>query len=324
MTIVVFNSVFGEKIAVGNGFGYDGQRYGAWALDFRGRVLKEGLDAYYIQRFLPSAIVHMGLSVSGASRTVPNVIKGFIVLNVLCQLTCVVLWHFTCNELELSGPSRSFSLLALFCNFFFLKMIPFEPVQTDPMAYMCALLQILFFLRGATAGLLMTTLVAAFIWPTAWLVGLLLAVYPRNDPGEPLETRTSRRHAALVVAAVVLIFLLAFARLWRRGHLTIYNEPPPLREVLPLSLVLAVAYIVGGLFYLLDYAILYQPARLLRSAHWRNAVLALVVVAAVKLTQRSLIDVTMYTPFTLLHRVKFSVVTSVAKPAISLLALMGA
>src|SRR3954451_7690956 len=73
----------GERIPVGDGFGWDGQLYGSQAKDLFGYLGENPLDKYYVHRILPPALVHFGLRLTCAPRTNGSVIIGFAVLNVI-------------------------------------------------------------------------------------------------------------------------------------------------------------------------------------------------------------------------------------------------
>src|SRR5260221_10409088 len=51
---------WGEKVSHQSGFGWDGIRFAAWAKDFHKLVLVDRVNHYYLQKSLPSAVVHYG------------------------------------------------------------------------------------------------------------------------------------------------------------------------------------------------------------------------------------------------------------------------
>jgi hypothetical protein len=322
LTIALFNQIWGEKVEVNGGLFYDGVTYAAWARDLSGTVFNQGLDPYLVQRFLPSAMVHVSLSLCRAEMTDANIVTAFIIMNIAAELMALWIWSRIAIELNLGVYGRCLSLAGIFMNFYFLKNRPYCPVMTDDVAFLIGLLQFLFFLRGKTAGLLLTTAVGAFVWPTALAVGTVLAVFSKTSEVEPLATRFSLRASVTLAAAVSVCFLLVFVVQLSRGHLVVHFEgAQPLLEVLPLSVVLAVATILAGLIPLLNDRRLFSLPLLLESLNLRNTMLAGGVALAIKVLQSCLIN-----PgaegFGLKQRVAFTVVSAVAKPGISLLGLL--
>src|SRR5438132_5844752 len=73
---------WGEKVSHQGGYGWDGIRFGAWAKNFEKLVLVDRVNHYYLQKSLPSAIVHYGMRLFGVSFTDANVIRAFGILDV--------------------------------------------------------------------------------------------------------------------------------------------------------------------------------------------------------------------------------------------------
>ena len=278
-----------------------------------------GLDSYYVQKILPSAVVHLSLFLCGAEMSNANIIDAFIIMNLILNLMSLWIWSQIASELGLGVYGRCLSLAGIFGSYFFLKFVPYYPVMTDSAAFLVGLLQFLFFLRGKTVGLLLTTAVGAFIWGTALAVGSLLASFPLTTKVEPSATRFSLQASVTLAAAVSACFLLVFVVLLHRGHLIVMSGgAQPLLKVLPLSVVLAVGTIVAGLIPLLNDRRLYSLSLLLKSLNFRNTMLAVGVALAIKVLQWPLI--TDVESFPLKSRLIEIVVPAVAKPGISLLA----
>jgi hypothetical protein len=127
--------LWGEKVPVGGGLGWDGQVYGAMALDFRGTVLEAPITAYRVQRVLPSALVYAGLRGTGATRDVETVIRGFVVLNTVLLVGCVMLWTSIARALGIGPRGEWLGFVALFVNWAVLKQGTYYPVLTDISAF---------------------------------------------------------------------------------------------------------------------------------------------------------------------------------------------
>jgi hypothetical protein len=310
--------LFDERIQVRDGLGYDGgDHYGRWAIDFPGRVLDRGLDSYYVQRCLPSAVVYYGLRLAGVVPSPASAVVGFAVLNVVCVLAAAVVWLRIAGELRLSRPGRALGFVALFGNYVVLKWSVYSPVMTDMPAYLSGLLMLLFFLKRQRLALAGVTLAAAFVWPTALAVGLLLLLFPRPRQAEPPALVGPRPPA-------VLIGLLCAAVLAGVGFLVLvryvidFDAEPPLYALLPVSAAVAVAYLAVALYPLLRLQNLYLAGHWLRWLPTWDALLAAVVFLAAKGIQARLSNGKV--AFDLGHRLRFTLMTSVAKPGVFFLA----
>lgn len=321
--LVLGGWAWGERIPVNDGLGWDGVIYGSLARDPRATVFGPGLDTYYVQRFLPSLAVHAGLAVTGQEFSNENIIRAFAILDAALGLASIWAAGRIAAALGLGPSGRCLALTALFINYYFLKFGVYYPVLTDSTTYLLTLLQFLFFLRRREVALVLTSVVGAFIWPTALTVGSLLAIFPRPADGGADEAAPTR-WAALAASALASggLALLIVYRLCRGGVGIAFGGDQPLRSVLPLSVVLAVATLAGGLVPLLDDRRLYAPRALLASLSRRGIALAGVAALAVRLGYSRFTDGTAQTPYGLMHRLWFTVLTSVAKPGISLLALL--
>jgi hypothetical protein len=310
--------LFDEKIRVAGGLGYDGgDWYGRWALDFPGQVLHKGLDSYYVQRWLPSAVVYYGLRQVGIVPTVASVIAGFAVLNFVCVAAAAVVWFLTANELRLEAPGRLLGFVALFGNYVVLKWSVYNPVMTDMPAYLSGLLMLLLFLKGRRLALAGVTLTAAFVWPTALAVGLCLLLFPRPRGAEP-PILVGPRVPAVLVGLLCAAALIGLGFLVLVGYVIDFNAEPPITALLPVSVAISLAYLAVALYPLLRLRNLYLVAHWLRRVRTWDALLAAAVFLAVKGIQTLLSNGK--SAYGLGHRLRFTLMTSVAKPGVFFLA----
>jgi hypothetical protein len=310
--------LFDEKIQIAGGLGYDGRDwYGRWALDFPGQVLNKGLDSYYVQRWLPSAVVYYGLRLVGVVPATASVIAGFAVLNLACVAAAAVVWFLTANELRLDTPARLLGFVALFGNYVTLKWSVYSPVMTDMPAYLSGLLMLLLFLKRWRVALAGVTLTAAFVWPTALAVGLCLLLFPRPRQADPPALVAPRLPAVLVgLPCATALGGLGFLVLV--GYVIDFNAEPPLVPLLPVSAAVSVAYLAVALFPLLRLRQLYLAGYWIRRLLTWDALLAAAVFLAVKGIQFPLSNGK--SAFDLGHRLRFTLMTSVAKPGVFFLA----
>jgi hypothetical protein len=243
LVAATLNHVFGEKIGINQGLGWDGSHYGAWAVDFHGEVLSKGLNSYYVQRMLPSATVHYSLRLLGIEPTVPNVINGFGVLNIACLTLSAWVWVLTARYLRVDLAGLILGFVGLFVNFFVLKFSPFYPVLTDVPTYLVGFLTIYFYLTGRRGALLATTILSSFMWPTAIYLGAVLLLFPREPA---TDTDAPARHPALPIAVALIPVAALFAitgYLGWTGWEIPFGVRQPIRWLLAPSIALMLGYV---------------------------------------------------------------------------------
>jgi len=184
-----------ETLPVGDGFGWDGVNYAAWAKDFNKCVFVDHVEDFYVQRVLPSAIVHYGTravlwpfySHDQSFRFLnesKNLLLAFGIYNLVLLLLAVYVWGLIADHLEFSERRKWFGFCFLFVNYATLKLNFYTPVATDTTAFLLGLLMFYFFLAGKPMGLFAVMIVGSFTWPTLPFTAWLLLVLPR--PSEPL------------------------------------------------------------------------------------------------------------------------------------------
>src|SRR5712692_839709 len=179
LVIGVANILWAEQLTVNGGFGWDGLWYSAWARDFYHNIFVVRVPEYYVQRILPSAIVHYGMRVLGVSRTDQNIILAFQVYNLLLLLLSVHIWGSIANRLRISNRGKWLGFCFLFLNYAILKNNFYHAVLTDTSAFTLGLLMFYFFLADNRVGLLAVILAGGFTWPTVPYMAALLYVFPR-------------------------------------------------------------------------------------------------------------------------------------------------
>lgn len=314
LVAATLNHVFSEKIGIKGGLGWDGSYYGAWAVDFHGEVLSKGLNAYYAQRMLPSAIVHYSLRLLGIEPTVPRVIHGFGVLNIACLTLSAWLWVLTARRLRVELAGLLLGFVGLFVNFFVLKWSPYYPVLTDVPTYLVGFLTIYLYLTGRRGALIATTILSSFMWPTALYLGALLLLFPREPAS---DTDAPARHPALPIALALIpvAVLLAIA-----GYLgwTGWEIPFGVRQPVRWLLVPSIALMLGYVFFMAWS--LFNSQKLCDIPYWKRRLssvdfyLVLAVLVAIKI----ILSQISYEPSSLEHeRLHAAVITmtGVARPA---------
>lgn len=199
----LFSFFLGEKIAFNAGLGFDGVLFGRIARDFYQAVFVLGLDNYFIQRILPSGVVHLGLRFFHLNADIPEIVAGFAVYNSCLLLVAVVLWNRIASLLALKAPARWLGFIGLFVNFAVLKFYFYYPVLTDVTALVCTLAMLLFFLTNNVLGLVILVVLGSFVWPTLVYVGAALLIFPKYET----TPRDLPRPYPLVLAAFLTTLL---------------------------------------------------------------------------------------------------------------------
>lgn len=280
---------WGERYAehgIGKG---DSRIYAPIAQDFPRVVFGKQLDSYRLQRVLPSGVVYAALSLLGLPRDEARVVSGFQWLNLFSMLGMLFLWHRIADAVVISHAGRWLGCLLLFGNFACLRAPYYNPVLTDFVAAWLGALLLYGYLRERAGLMLATLAAAAFTWPALFLAGSFLLVFPRRPL--PAETAT-RAQRGLLAGLAMAGFAAAFLARLRAPLPAIELDPPAFgwgqvwlhRELLPLSLPLALLY-VGFVA-----ARLGNRAALLRPAFYREIVepRGLVSFAALWLLARAL------------------------------------
>ncbi len=242
VTIIVvlgfFSLWLGERIPIHGGFGWDGQFYGAIAQSLDVRTL----DSYYIQRILPSAIVHFSLTVLEQPLDNRHVILGFSFLNFTLLLLSCILYGCIGEELNLGKSGFWLGFIGIFVNFAYFKFAWYDPVLTDVAATAISLAMLLFYLRRQQLPLMFAVILGANTWPTLIYAGVFLLAFPR-DP--IVERKTSQpRYLAAGLAAFVFAGVIALYYVMHYDRSPV--EVRGMSAAIPLSLGLCMLYIYSA------------------------------------------------------------------------------
>lgn len=178
--VMLVGLLFGEKIQVSDGFGYDGVNYARIARSFEGMVANGKIDSYRIQRVFPSAVIHFVIKLASLPFTPKNIVLAFGLLNTLILAVSALVWCLISDHLGMSAKGKIFGFVGLFANFAILKLPSYYPVLTDIPAFGLGILALYFYLRDFELGLYALILLGAFTWPTVAYECVLLASFPHN------------------------------------------------------------------------------------------------------------------------------------------------
>jgi len=310
----------GEVLTVNGGFGWDGMSYAAIAKDFPGRVFGRRLDPFRIQRIVPSGAVHYGLRLAGLSTNDDShILRGFQVYNMLLLIAGVYAWNGIAARLGLSRRGTWLGFAAVYVNFAVLRMTFFYPVLTDTTALVAGM----FLLEGHLAGrawvVWLVGLVGAFTWPLLLPMALVLLVFPRRTAATATMASATRPKLLACLAVGTAVALAALWRVFVVGQ-TIDGAGPLWYWWTPAAAACVAAYLAAAAWWLLDLDGLARPRRVLAQARWQGAAAALALISVVALV-RAVVFVPNGAPeFTAKHFLCETLVKSVAKPGIFLVA----
>lgn len=310
----------GEVLSVNGGFGWDGMSYAAIAKDFPGQVFGRRLDPFRIQRIVPSGAVYYGLRLAGLSTNDDShILRGFQVYNMLLLLAGVYAWNGIAARLGLTRRGTWLGFAAVYVNFAVLRMTFFYPVLTDTTALVAGM----FLLHGHLAGrawvVWLVGLGGAFTWPLLLPMALVLLVFPRRTATTAAVASATRPNLRACLAGGTAVALVALWRVFAVGQ-TIDGAGPLWYAWTPAAAACVAAYLGVAAWRLLDLDGLARPGRVLAQVRWQGAAAALGLMAAVMLL-RAFVFVPNGAPeFTAKHFLCETLVKSVAKPGIFLVA----
>lgn len=272
-----------DRLPISNGLGWDGAYYGRLAADPAATVREGRVDAYGVQRIVPSLVVHLALRGVGAAPTARHIVTAFEVLNALLLTIGALLWVAIARALQLAPRFAWLGWLGLFVNFACMRQPSYDPVLTDVTAFVIGLAMLLCFLRRRRVALAALTLIGGFTWPVAMMIGLLLLVVPPI----PLPERSETGWLATLVAVGaglatgVLVAYVYFVKglEWQ----------PSLHAAIIPSMALATAFVVVVTLTLLHGVRLEDLWTIGRAVSGQAIALAVVIVVATRIIQRMLV-----------------------------------
>lgn len=318
------NILWAEKLLAGRGLGWDGRAYAQWAVEFYKRVFVIHIPEYYVQRILPSAIVHYSMRLIGAPFTRSNIILAFAVLNLCLLVASAFVWGLIADELGVTARGKWLGFFFLFSNYAILKNNFYHSVLTDTTAFALGVLLFYFYLSDRPLGLLVTMIAGGFTWPTFVPFAVLLYVFPRRRAAAPVARPILRRGNVAVASLVALAALAAL--LYLTGPLRPRLEEAfgknSLRiDFVPIyfSIFCTVVYLFFGLQRACDDDALFDIRRIVSELVWRRVAVAMGIMVTLKIITHSLANgkpgwatFPQFTAYTLL--------TSITEPLIFLVA----
>ncbi|GAB2633227.1 hypothetical protein [Belliella aquatica] len=178
--IVIFQ-IANEKIPINDGAIGDAAFYREVAASFLDTLDSEqGYNFLQIQRILPFAIINGVYVILGFEMDNNALMSGMLILNLL-MLTLATFWYFSLTKkLRLTKNMEALGFILIFFNFPVLKDFWYNPFTTDMTALAFGIGQINYFVRYEKSKLLLLSLLGAFVWPTTFLIGIILLILPNK------------------------------------------------------------------------------------------------------------------------------------------------
>ena len=291
LTISLACFALAERVPVGDGFGWDGVLYGNWARDFHEEVFVKQVNTYYIQRVLPSAVIHYSLRILRVPLTDSNILAAFGVYACVLLTLMAACWRRIAQELRIGLAGKWLGFAAFFLNYIALKYVFYCPASTDINAYALGLAMLLCYLRRQTFWLATLTLIGAFCWPLCVHAGAIMLIFPRPAQQSPVQPPTPvplQFGAALLLTGVAAggILLMLHQPLTLE---TVFVQPEfvmPYRPALNLSVAICLIYVFLGSFFLFSAGFLFSPRLLFSPRRLTTALLVVLGMLAVKYVQR--------------------------------------
>jgi hypothetical protein len=273
--------LWGERIGVNDGKGWDGQAYVAWARDFPEWV-RHGVTTYQSQRMVPSAIIYGALWVLDIAPTDAHILVAFQVLDLAALVVSALALIRIAGVLAWSRAATWAAFAATFLSFSVARHALYYPDLTDPSAFALGMALVLAYLERRMVATAVIALVAAFTWPVLLWPALVALVAPR--PCEPLPPVTARwvkpaaAGLAIVAAAITVAWLVEY---WSWPHLDHLTRVAHV-ELFPLSVGCAAGVTGAAMFALVREPRAWAVVPFARSlASWRTMIAAAVAIAII-------------------------------------------
>lgn len=169
--------------------GWDGKLYTAIASDFENFATKGTVDRFYYKRTFPSAVVYYGHKVLGIEYSIQSIITGFYFMNLLLIVLGMFLWHKTLDHFNISFWNRLVAFLGVFGGYAIAKHGFYYPVLTDTTALFLSIAMLYAYLKEKYWMVFIASAIGAFTFPTLFLMGTILLVFPKTKMDEAREAQ---------------------------------------------------------------------------------------------------------------------------------------
>lgn len=203
--------VFGERIGVNAGQGWDGLSYMRWSDQFWHRVVELGVTDYQAQRVLPSLIVYAIAHPLGIAPTVANHLVVFELVDLFMLVGSAVIWaHLALRVMRWRPAVAWVGFVALFGCFANARHALYDPVLVDSTAFALGMVMTWGYLARRTWAVVVAAVLGTITWPPLPVIACAMLLCPRaSDAVAPV--RGARVAAAVAAVGVTAwVFWSAF------------------------------------------------------------------------------------------------------------------
>lgn len=201
--------VWGERIGIHNGEGWDGTSYTAWARDFPA-MLDKGVTRFQAMRILPSALVYLATTGLGLDHANHHVLPAFQVLGALALVGSAGLLYRIALVLGWSRAQAWAAFACTFLGFHAARYALYYPAETDALGFWWAMMATWAYVARRPLALWLALVGTAFTWPALLAFGFAALILPRaREPIAPLAAPWLRK-AAIATALGTAAFIVGW------------------------------------------------------------------------------------------------------------------
>lgn len=303
VVLSIVTRLWGERIGINRGQGWDGETYVQWAADFPHQMFDIGTTTYHAQRVLPSAVLYSALKAVGARPTVENILVGFHILDTLMLVLAAILWARIAEDMKWRPSSIWVGFVALFASFANARHALYYPALTDSAAFALGMAMTWGYLARRPIVLWLCAGIGMVTWPGLPPIAIAMLLVPRlgtrsNDPAsdEGLAEPAARWRwwirggaAAMALAATAAFLVLAFHYL----HHPVQALGIPKfatwvrRDLLPITTITLALAMAATWFVIVYQPRLWNVRAWLRTIRGRRTALAIAAIAALLVARKA-------------------------------------
>ncbi|SEF98743.1 hypothetical protein SAMN05444001_11146 [Parabacteroides chinchillae] len=199
MSIVLYSIIWGEKVPLNDGAGWDGSIFRNMASSFWDSPVGV-YNSYSIQRIFPFVLINLVYICFNIPIDNASLMLGMHITNVLFLALGIYFFFRISDFYKYSVKVEIIAFVSLFFNVQTLKFIGYMPFITDYVAVNLAIVLFYYFLTKQDFKMLIVGSIGAFNYPTYLLITLCLYVLPRVsfDISNPIMDMKYKRYMMFV------------------------------------------------------------------------------------------------------------------------------
>lgn len=236
--IGALNIAFAEKLPANEGLGWDGAKYASMARDL---LSSPDLDAYYIMRIFPSALIHVFFNVFNIPFGNQNIVIGFELLDLVSLTTAVFVIKKIFNHLKIDIEKQLLGFILFIISYSILVYSFYYPVMTDAFALLLSVLMLYFFLCDQPLNIVLVGFMGGFTIPVLLYQSILLVIFPVVK--ERVYVAFSKRDALIisVFSSLYILFVAVYYAIYKQADSEMLFTLKMSRPLLPISILCVVA-----------------------------------------------------------------------------------